>query len=133
MKLLLYTTTSQGVAEQAKMVLKESVPDGDIKVYRTINDLSRRLRQPKDDLTIVVMLLAIREDVLDLLAIRHLFRNVRIIVVVPDLEDETIALAHRLRPRYLSYIDGNFMGLSTVVNKMFEDYNQPFGRCRKRA
>lgn len=118
MKLLLYTTASQGVAEQAKMVLKESVPDGDIKVYRTINDLSRRLRQPKDELTIVVMLLAIREDVLDLLAIRHLFRNVRIILVVPDLEEETIALAHRLRPRFLSYIDGNFSGLATVVNRM---------------
>jgi len=125
MKLFLYTTASQGVAEQVRTVLQSSVPEGGIEVYRTINDLSRRLRLPKDDATIVVLLLASREDVLDLLAIRHLFRNVRIILVVPDLEDETIALAHRLRPRYLSYIDGNFMGLSTVVNKMFEGYDQP--------
>lgn len=128
MKLLLYTTASQGVAEQAKMVLEPSVPDGDVEVYRTINELSRRLRQPKDDLTIVVLLLASREDVLDLLAIRHLFRNVRIILVVPDLEDATIALAHRLRPRYLSYIDGNFSGLATVVNRMFGSCDQSLSR-----
>jgi hypothetical protein len=118
MKLLLYTTASQGVAKRAKTVLGPLVPEGNVEIYRTINALSRRLRQPKADLTIVVLLLASREDVLDLLAIRHLFRNVRIILVVPDLEDETIALAHRLRPRFLSYIDGNFLGLATVVNRM---------------
>ena len=125
MNLLLYTTVSQEVAERVKTVLKPSVPEGTIEVYRTINDLSRRLRLPKDDPTIVVVLPARREDILDLLAIRHLFRNVRIVLVVPDIEDETIALAHRLRPRYLSYIDGNFMGLSTVVNKMFKGYDHP--------
>ena len=122
MKLLLYTTASQGVAERARTVLEPIVPEGDVEIYRTINALSRRLRQPKADLTIVVLLLASREDVLDLLAIRHLFRNVRIILVVPDLEDETIALAHRLRPRFLSYLDGNFPGLATVVNRMSEAY-----------
>jgi len=122
MKLLLYTTASPRVAERAKTVLEPLVPEGDVEIYRTINALSRRLRQPKADLTIVVLLLASREDVLDLLAIRHLFRNVRIILVVPDLEDETIALAHRLRPRFLSYVDGNFPGLATVVNRMSEAY-----------
>ena len=122
MKLLLYTTASQRIAERAKTVLEPSVPEGDVEIYRTINEFSRRLRQPKDDLTIVVLLLASREDVLDLLAIRHLFRNVRIILVVPDLEDETIALAHRLRPRFLTYINGNFLGLATVVSRMSAVY-----------
>jgi hypothetical protein len=122
MKLLLYTTASQRVAERAKTILGPSVPEGEVEIYRTINEFSRRLRQPKDDLTIVVLLLASREDVLDLLAISHLFRNVRIVLVVPDLEDETIALAHRLRPRFLSYIDGNFQGLATVVSRMSAAY-----------
>ena len=128
MKLFLYTTASQGVAEQVRTVLQSSVPEGGIEVYRTINDLSRRLRLPKDDPTIVVVLPASREDILDLLAIRHLFRNVRIILVVPDLEDETIALAHRLRPRFLSYIGGNFSGLATVVDRMFGSYDQSLSR-----
>jgi len=123
MKVLLYTTASEGIVERAKTVLQSSVSDG-IEVYQTINDLSLRLRGAKDT-AIVILLVGNREDFLDLLAIRHLFRNIRIIVVVPDTEHETIAMAHRLRPRYLTYIDGNFLGLSAVVNKMSEGYAQP--------
>jgi len=123
MKVLLYTTASEGIVERAKTVLQSSVSDG-IEVYQTINDLSLRLRGAKDT-AIVILLVGNREDFLDLLAIRQLFRNIRIIVVVPDTEHETIAMAHRLRPRYLTYIDGNFLGLSAVVNKMSEGYAQP--------
>jgi hypothetical protein len=123
MKVLLYSTASEAIVERAKTVLQSSVSDG-IEVYRTINDLSLRLRGAKDT-AIVILLVGNREDFLDLLAIRHLFRNIRIIVVVPDTEHETIAMAHRLRPRYLTYIDGNFLGLSAVVNKMSEGYAQP--------
>ena len=123
MKVLLYTTASEAIVERAKTVLQSSVSDG-IEVYRTINDLSLRLRGAKDT-AIVILLVGNREDFLDLLAIRHLFRNIRIIVVVPDTEHETIAMAHRLRPRYLTYIDGNFLGLSAVVNKMSEGYAPP--------
>ena len=123
MKVLLYSTASEAIVERAKTVLQSSVSDG-IEVYRTINDLSLRLRWAKDT-AIVILLVGNREDFLDLLAIRHLFRNIRIIVVVPDTEHETIAMAHRLRPRYLTYIDGNFLGLSAVVNKMSEGYAQP--------
>ena len=123
MKVLLYSTASEAIVERAKTVLQSSVSDG-IEVYQTINDLSLRLRGAKDT-AIVILLVGNREDFLDLLAIRHLFRNIRIIVVVPDTGHETIAMAHRLRPRYLTYIDGNFLGLSAVVNKMSEGYAQP--------
>jgi len=124
MEVLLYTTAPEGIAARARTVLQASVPGRIIEVYRTINDLSMRLRGTKD-MVIVILLIGNREDFLDLLAIRHLFRNIRIIVVVPDTKHETIAMAHRLRPRYLTYIDGNFLGLSAVVNKMSEGYSQP--------
>jgi hypothetical protein len=49
------------------------------------------------------------------------FRDVRIILVLPDTEEQTIAMAHRLRPRFLTYIDSNIAALGTVVSKMCED------------
>jgi hypothetical protein len=120
MKLLLYTTGSQKIVERIKTGLKLSGPDGIMEVYRTINDLSWRLRQPKDDPTILVLAPAIPEDILDLFAIRHLFRNCRIVFVAPDLENETLSIAHRLRPRFLSYNDGDFGELCIVVSKMLK-------------
>lgn len=120
MKLLLYTTGAQEVVERIKTGLKWSGPDDIMEVYRTINDLSRRLRQPKEEPTILVLVPAVPEDILDLFAIRHLFRNCRIVFVAPDLENETLSIAHRLRPRFLGYNDGDFGELCIVVSKMLK-------------
>jgi len=124
MEVFLYTTAVENMARLVKQALEPAVPEGILETYRSASRFARRLRQPKDDFTIVVLLLGSPEDFLDVLAIRHLFRGVRTIVVVPDTQDETIAMAHRLRPRYLTYIDGNFSGLSTVVEKMVEGYSK---------
>lgn len=62
-----------------------------------------------------------REELSKLFLIRALSSDVRIILVLPDTEEETIAMAHRSRPRYLTYINSNFLGLATVVSKMCED------------
>jgi hypothetical protein len=122
MNLLVYTTASRWTVERLEASLAPFVPDGALKIHRSIGDFSHKLRQPKDDMTIAVLLLARPEDLLDVLAIRHLFGGIRLILVLPDTEEDTIAMAHRLRPRYLTYIDGNFLGLSSVVNKMVERY-----------
>ena len=125
MTLFLYAPETTGPWEDIEKVLAATVlPDGTFEVFRTINDLSRKLRQPKNDLMIVVLFLSDREDMLDVLNIQHLFRNTRVILVVPDLDEKTIALAHRLRPRYLTYVDGNFPALGTVIDKMREGYAQ---------
>jgi hypothetical protein len=45
-------------------------------------------------------------------------RDVQIILVIPDRRPETLSLGHLLRPRYLSYEDGNFDDLASVLEKM---------------
>jgi hypothetical protein len=107
-----------------KQALQPAVPEGTLETYRSARSIEERLRQPKDDLTIVVLLPGTPEDFLDLLTISDLLSRIRTIIVLPDTKAETIAIAHRLRPRYLTYIDGNLSGLSTVVEKMAEGISQ---------
>jgi hypothetical protein len=68
----------------------------------------------------VILLVGRREDILELISVRHLFRDVPVVLIVPDTDDQTIALAHRLRPRYLTYIDANFVGLYPVLERLTE-------------
>jgi hypothetical protein len=65
-----------------------------------------------------------REDILELIGVRHLFRHVPVVLVLPDTDEETIALAHRLRPRYLTYIDTHFVGLYPVLERLFERHEE---------
>ena len=76
---------------------------------------------PKQDLTIAVLVPANRGDLLELRTIRPMFRDVQILLVLPDAEEETIAMAHRFRPRYLTCVTDNLSALGAVVTKMCEN------------
>jgi hypothetical protein len=43
-------------------------------------------------------------------------------VIAPDHEAETTAVAHQLRPRYLTYLNGDFGDLAAVLDKMLTDH-----------
>ena len=123
MRLLLYAPASEGVGERLQGMIEGLVPKNTMEVCRSIESLSRRLRQPADDLSIAAVLLAARsEDLLGLLSIRDLLRDVRIILILPDREANTIAQGHTLRPRFLSYTDSDFTDVLAVLGKCLESY-----------
>jgi hypothetical protein len=123
MRLLLYAPASEGVGERLQGMIEGLVPKNTMEVCRSIESLSRRLRQPADDLPIAAVLLAARSgDLSDLLSIRDLLRDVRIILILPDREANTIAQGHTLRPRFLSYTDSDFTDVLAVLGKCLESY-----------
>jgi hypothetical protein len=122
MNLFLYAPVPKEVWKRVMSELELIVPQGSIQLYRTVENLSFGLRTtPKQDLTIAILLIGTQEDLFELLPLSPLLRDVRIILVLPDTEEKTIAMAHRLRPRFLTYIDSNIAALGMVVSKMCED------------
>jgi len=109
MRLLLYTPVSGGFGEQLQKEIGELIPINDVEVYRSIENLSQRLRQRAHDLSIALLHAARKQDLTDILSIRDLLRDVRIILVLPDRDESTIAKGHTLRPRFLSYTDSKKM------------------------
>jgi hypothetical protein len=103
-------------------LLEKSFPGLDIEVYRTIDGLSARLRRPKDDALVAVLLAESRKELLDFLSLLNLFRDIRIILIIPDRNQETIALAHQLRPNFLCYKNSDFTEFIAVLNKMLQAY-----------
>jgi hypothetical protein len=75
-----------------------------------------------EDPKIAILLTNSRVDLMDILSIQHLFRDTPIILFAPDNERETIALAHQLRPRFLSDTQSDFEVISGVLNKMVKDH-----------
>ena len=122
LKVLLYTTKSDGIGKQLISVLGEVIREGDIEVFHHIDSLMNYFRSPRpaDDLTIAVFLASDREDLQQLVAIRDLIINIRIILVLPDRENETIAEGHSLQPRFITYLDSDFEEIGSVMNKMIK-------------
>ncbi len=89
-------------------------------VYRTIDDLSQGLRQPGKDSGVAILFVSNQGDLENILSIRHLFQNIRIILLLPSEETEIITLAHRLRPRFLTNSNTDLAEIMAVLNKMLE-------------
>jgi hypothetical protein len=120
MKVLLYLPESDGAGYQLKKLIEAHISGEEIEVYRSVEKLSQRLRQPFDDLAVAVLVAATHEELMNIFSIRHLLRDLRIILIIPDQKEETIALAHQLRPRLLNYIKGDLSTITTVLDKMLE-------------
>ncbi len=127
MDLVLYSPVNGGAEERLQRVIASVLPAWGGPVCRTLDDLSERLLQPKNDLTITCLLAAKKEDIEEVLPMSNLFRNTRIILIVPDWDKETLAAAHQLRPRLLTHSDSDFAEVFTVLTKMMGDYQSPQG------
>jgi hypothetical protein len=118
MELLLYVPVSQDVRERVVDILERVVPGDRMRVCSTIGNLYKNLKMSQQHLTIAVLVLSNRRELMKLRSIRPMFRDMRILLVLPDTEEETIAMAHRFQPRYLTFVDKNIPALATVVDRM---------------
>lgn len=116
--LFIYSTSSQDREKELVDLSARSFPDEKVEVYRTPEALSQRLKNPFQTGSVVVLAPGSRQDLQEILSRRDLLRDLRVIIIIPDREVETIAIAHQLRPRYLTYLNESFGDLAAVLAKM---------------
>ena len=121
MNLLLYATETGGIGKRIQRVIEGLVPEENTEIYRTIGSLSNRLQQPRCELAIAVLLASSIQDLLDLLSVSDLFDDLRVILLLPNREKDTIAKGHIFRPRFLTYADGDLMDVAAVLSKMLQN------------
>jgi len=125
MKLLLYAEETSRTGLQFQRMLEIFDMEIDIKVYRTIDSLACGLLQPDISYegTIAVLLAHSKKELQSLLSIRDLITDVRVIMVLPDREDDTIKKGFLLYPRLVTYVDGDFVLVAAVLKKMIARIN----------
>lgn len=120
MKIFLYSKVGDPSGNKLNKLIETHLPEVEMVVYRTIHDLSQGLRQPIEDSRIAILLVSNQGDLQNILSIRHLFQNVRIILLLPSKETEIVTLAHQLRPRFLTHINSDFAEITAVLKKMLK-------------
>lgn len=104
--------------ERLLKVMERIVPLERIAVSRSLESLSKELRRPVDDTSVVVALATEREELSNLLLFENLLSDRRLILVLPNDDPETLSQGHVLRPRYLSFTTGNYSDVAAVLEKM---------------
>jgi hypothetical protein len=121
MKIFLYSKVGDPSGNKLNKLIETDLPGVEMAVYKSIDDLSQSLRRPTGNSGVAILLISNQEDLKNILSIGYLFQNIRIILLVPSKEAEIVALAHRLRPRFLTDINTDLAEVTAVLKKMLKD------------
>jgi hypothetical protein len=130
LKAILYISESGEVEDRLRRMLQASTQKTDWIICRTVGSLSQIIMQNSTEITIAVLAALNAKDLLELVSIGDLLSDLRIILIAPDGDKETVAGAHTLRPRFLTYVDRTFDEIAAVVKKMLgnDDSNKTYER-----
>jgi hypothetical protein len=118
MNLIMYANGSNGAGERLQNAIESIVPENQTEIYRTTISLYQRLRKPTFGVAVAVLLAATKNELLEIHSMKDLFRDIRIILILPDTEGDTVSMGFKLFPRFISYADGNFKDVAAVLEKM---------------
>ena len=123
MNVLFYGPKNDKSTQELCKVVFKRIPKNKTEKCSTLADLTRRLRQPQNDIGIALLTARTKQDLEDLVALRELLSDIRVILILPDRDHDTISKAHALYPRFLSYIDRDFDEVKAVLSKMLFSLN----------
>jgi len=118
MGLLFYAASKNGAGKRLERMIEGLVPQEDIEIFLTIESFSQRLQQFRGDIYLMVILTTTTDELWEVFLIRNLLFDIPLILILPDRKPDTIAKGHKLRPRFITYADGDFSEFAPVLEKM---------------
>ena len=92
-----------------------------IKMDRTVEALCERFRFSLMDQVILILFPEDKMQLEELINMGDRLNDVSIILVLPDREPTTISAGHKLYPRFVTFVDGDFSHVAAVLDKMLEN------------
>jgi len=109
LNVLFYTGSKNEVNEKLYSLADIVSLSARTRVFRNIDDLSRRLSQPVSDrATVAVLLAGNKEDLLKMVSIRHLLLDIPIILILYDREEDPVPTIFDLCGQQLGRGGGSF-------------------------
>ena len=115
MKVLLYASDDDEDKIRVTESIQGVVPAGMLELYSSVGSLSRRLREILTEPTVAVLLASSQEELSKIVSFREALRGVHILLIAPDQQEQTLAIAHQLRPRFLTDRESDYSELCAVI------------------
>ncbi len=120
MKILLYAGWIDETKEKIRKAVERQFPQKELYICLTVDEISARLKTPMVNVSVAILLAADKKDLSDLFSIRDLLVDMRIILILPDNDEDTMAKAYSLYPRFIHYTDSDFKDVLAVLERMHE-------------
>lgn len=128
MRLVVYVT-EQTLLERLNRLAGFSRQYRPVQVLRNLTVLHSALRRSPGGCGLLLLLIASVAELKRVVRLADLLEDQRIILVLPNRDRKTVALGHRLYPRFISCVDGDLQDVDKVMAKMIEHFEAQNSRC----
>ena len=118
MKTVLYTNRKNNIGEKLENIIHTQVSGTKIQTCNSIELLSQILRQPLNNVSVVILLIDSKEELIQFNLMNILFDNSRVILILPDRSKDTLALGFKLKTSFVSYVDSNLQDVASVLRQI---------------
>ena len=120
---ILYLPAEYSQEERFRSLLEIAVPEKKFEIYRTFEELSRGLRETGSGVKVAILFAVNQAEITQILSLGDLLADVKIILILADEDKETMMKAHRLRPRYVTWMDYDLLDIGIVFKRMIALYD----------
>lgn len=133
MGLIVYISKADESGKRLQRMVGQLIWQDTIEIIYAFKRLEIRLRDSIGNEDIALLLAATPEDLDELIANLQLLSPLRLILILPDSERNTIAKGHLLRPRFVAYQDGNFSDVALVLRNMLRRTSLALDRSERKT
>lgn len=120
MKTILYTNGIEHIEKELKNSIHTQAPEIQVKIYNSIEQLSQTFRQPLNNVSVVILLITSKDELVKFNLMNALFDNIRVILILPDRQKDMLALGLKLKTSFVSYIDNDLQDVVSVLRQIFK-------------
>lgn len=118
--LLMYSQSNDGFMEKLKTLLGKVPNLNRIECYSSLGTLIKRLRHSRMDLDIGIFLINSEDELDNLISIRELVIDLRIVFILVASGKEIISKAHSFGPRFVAHWEDDLDKITAVLSKMID-------------
>lgn len=118
-RFLVYAPPDQkAAAERFLRSVQTEFPSKIVESYGSFGGFKRRLRIPISSKVIAILIPADQRDLRNLVNLSGLVNGFPVVILLSDSSPQSTAIAHQLRPRFLSFIDENPASVVAVIDRL---------------
>ena len=118
MQVVIYTSGGNALHQTLAQNLNPGGDGYQVRHIADIQTLSTLLHQPLGTSTIAVLAPVVQTELAAMVNLRHLMRDRRIVLILPQDDAEMMRQSHLLRPRFVCQGKSDLSDVSAVINRM---------------
>ncbi len=118
MNLFFCSTTNGEIGDNLLSFIEKLVPKEKIKIFQEFNGFHRKLHQYRYVNPVAILLIANKEELLNILSFKDLLQGVRLVLILPDRKEDTIAIGQCVSPSLLCFSNSDLNEIYSMLVKI---------------